>query len=160
MKKLNPTNAKKIAFAISKKIQPPEQRDFFLIHSQKVVNISKLIAKKINFGRDIFEIAGWIHDIGYSKNIKTHSRHTIPILHDLGYEIDNILKDCILNHGSDKKPKTIEGKIFQLADKLSIFDYDLLKIILQQETFPPSKETIAFLKTMSENSLKLLKNFN
>lgn len=159
MKKLDINQAKKIALEISQKINPPDHRDFILIHSEKVGKIAKLIAQKMNLDSDVFEIAGWVHDIGYSVNFENHADFAIPILNKLDYEVNNILEDCILNHGNKKNPKTTEGKIFQLADKFSIFDFDVVKTILKHDSFPPKKETIAFLKKMIEKSIYLLENF-
>lgn len=108
MKTLNIPEAKELALNISKQINPIDQRDFFLVHSNKVAKIAKMIAEKIGINSEIFEIAGWVHDIGYAKDIEKHSDFTIPILEELGYEINDILKDCILNHGNKKIPTTQE----------------------------------------------------
>lgn len=119
-----------------------------------------MIAQKIGINDDVFEIAGWVHDIGYSKNFENHADFAIPILQELGYEIDEILKDCILNHGNGKNPQTTEGKIFQLADKFSIFDSDVIKVILKHGTFPPKDDDVNFLKMMSDKTFKLLEGYS
>ena len=117
-----------------------------LVHSEKVGQVAIIIAKKLKINNKVFKIAGWVHDIGYFKNSDSHANSAIPILKELGYEVEEILKDCILNHGNEGKPKTTEGKIFQLADKFSIFDLDVIKIMLKHGTFPLKDENIAFLK--------------
>jgi len=157
MKILNLSDAKRICFNISKKIEPIDHRDFILVHSEKVGKVAKMIAKKIGIYNNIFEIAGWVHDIGYSKDYKNHADYAIPILQELGYEIDDILMDCVLNHGDKKNPQTTEGKIFQLADKLSIFDSDVIEVILKYGTFPLKNEDVNFLKMISDKAFKLLK---
>lgn len=160
MKILNVSEAKQIAKDIAKKISPPDNRDFFLVHSKKVGKVAQLIGQKIWIDSDVFIIAGWIHDIGYSKNLENHPDFAIPILHELWYDIDDTLKDCIVNHGNKKIPHTPEGKIFQLADKLSIFDYEIIEVILKHSTFPLKNDDIDFLKRMSENCFKLLENYS
>ncbi len=159
MKQLNLRKSKQIAIDISKKITPISRRDFFLVHSEKVGKVAKMIAQKIWLNNDVFEIAWWIHDIGYLKNIENHADFAIPILEELWYEINEILRDCILNHGNGKNPKTNEWKIFQIADKFSIFDQDIIKIMLKHGTFPLKNEDVNFLKMMSGNAFKLLENY-
>jgi hypothetical protein len=88
-----------------------------------------------------------------------HAEYTIPMLSNLWYEIDNKLEDCILNHGNNKTPTTLEGNIFQIADKLSIFDADIIELFLKYENFPMKKDGLDFLKTMAEKSFKLLEDF-
>lgn len=160
MKILNLSEAKQIAIDTSKKINPADHRDFFLVHSEKVGRVAKMIAQKLGIDNDVFEIAGWIHDIGYSKDFEHHADYTIPILQELGYGVDDILKDCILNHGGGKTPKTVEGKIFQVADKFSIIDPDVTEITLKYGTFPLKADDLNFLKMMSEKAFGLLKNFS
>ncbi len=160
MKTLNLSKAKQIAMDMSCKINPADQRDFFLVHSEKVGRVAKMIAQKLGIYSDIFEIAGWVHDIGYSVDFKHHADYAVPILKELGYEVSDVLEDCVLNHGSDKNPKTIEGKIFQVADKLSIFDQDVVEIILKYGSFPPKADDLSFLKMMSKEAFKLIEKFS
>lgn len=159
MKVLNLSEAMQIALNISRQIEPIDQRDFFLVHSEKVGKVAKMIAQKLDINSDMFEIAGWVHDIGYSKNFENHADYAIPILQELGYEVNEIIKDCILNHGNGKNPQTKEGKIFQLADKFSIFDSEIIEVILKHGTFPLKDDDVNFLKKMSEKSFKLLEDY-
>lgn len=159
MKILNLSEAKKIFLDISKNINPIDHREFLLIHSEKAGKVAKMIAQKLQINDEVFEIAGWIHDIGYSKNFENHADFAIPILEELGYEVNEVLKDCILNHGNKKIPKTVEGKIFQVADKFSIFDLEIIENMLKYGDFPPKSDDIDFLKKISEKSFELLKNF-
>lgn len=157
--KLTPTIAHQIALDYAPQIKPQRQGEFFLIHTTNVVKIAKIIAKKVNLDQDFFEIAGRVHDIGYVKDMEHHADHSLSILTDLWYEIDEKLKDCILNHGNQKSPTTLEGEIFQIADKLSIFDADIIELFLQHEDFPITKDGLEFLKAMSEKSFRLLEDF-
>jgi HD superfamily phosphodiesterase len=159
MKILNLSEAKQVALNIANNIEPIDHRDFFLVHSEKVGKVAKMIAQKIGIDDNIFEIAGWVHDIGYSKDLENHADYAIPILQELGYEVNETLKDCILNHGNGKNPQTLEGKIFQLADKFSIFDSDVIEVILKHGTFPLKADDVNFLKMMSEKAFKLLENY-
>ncbi len=160
MKTLTLSEAKKTALDVFAKIDSVELREFLLIHSEKVGKVAKIIAQKMKINYEMLEIAGWVHDMGYLKNFENHADFTIPILREMGYELNEILEDCILNHGNGKNPKTIEGRIFQVADKLSIFDADIIENMLKNEGLPLKDDDINFLKMMSENALKLVKNFS
>jgi len=159
-KALNLSEARKVALDVFEKIDSVELREFLLIHSEKVGKVAKIIARKMEINNEMLEIAGWVHDIGYLKNFENHADFTIPILKEMGFELNEVLEDCILNHGNGKNPKTIEGKIFQVADKLSIFDADIIENMLKNEGLPLKDDDINFLKMMSENALKLVKNFS
>ena len=156
--KLTPTLAHQIALDLAPQIKPEKQGEFFLIHTTNVVRVAKIIAKNLNLDEDFFEIAGRIHDIGYVKDMEHHADYSLSILTDLWYDTDPKLKDCILNHGNSKSPTTLEGRIFQIADKLSIFDASLIELFLQNEDFPITRDGLLFLKAMSEKSFKLLEN--
>lgn len=159
MKILNLSEAKRIALDVFAKIDP-EHGEFLMIHSEKAGKVAKMIAQKLHINDEVFEIAGWVHDIGYLKDFENHSDFAIPILKDMGYEINETLEDCILNHGNGKIPKTIEGKIFQVADKLSIFDSEIIEVVFRYGTFPPKSDDVEFLKMMSEKAFKLLEDFS
>ncbi|MEF2175384.1 MAG: HD domain-containing protein [Candidatus Absconditabacteria bacterium] len=151
--------AKQIAIENAKKIQDPQVREFTLIHSEKVGLIANLIGKKLGLKTDLFLIAGRVHDIGYSVDFDNHALLGVQMLQVAGYEVDELLKDCILNHGTHGNPKYYEGKIFQIADKLSIFDFDVVQVLLKYNDFPLKGEPIEFLKKMSNNALELIKKF-
>ena len=160
MKTLAAKEAKKIASDIFAKANLVDRGEFLLVHSEKVGRVAKMIAQKLEINDEVFEIAGWVHDIGYAKDFENHADFAIPILKELEHEVSDILEDCILNHGNGKSPKTTEGKIFQVADKLSIFDADIIEGILKNGSFPLKDDDINFFKMMSENALKLVKNFS
>jgi HD superfamily phosphodiesterase len=156
---LNSSEAKKIALDIFAKADIADRGEFLSVHSEKVGQVAKMIAQKLGINTDIFEIAGWVHDIGYAKNFENHADFAIPILKELDYGVNDVLEDCILNHGNGKSPKTTEGKIFQVADKLSIFDAEIIQIMLKNGSFPLKNNDIDFLKMMSSKAFELLEDF-
>jgi len=93
---------------------------YILLHSQFVIKAVKdLIEKKnLKFDLEQFEIAGYFHDVRYILEEEKHAEKSLEIVSEK-FILNKILEDCILNHGSSAKPQTQEGKIFQLADKLS-----------------------------------------
>lgn len=107
---------------------------FHYVHTKNVVNIIGLISKKFKLDIDKMQAIAWVHDIGYIvENTKDHAKDSINLLEKEKIKLDEVDKDCILNHGSDKTPQTKEGKIMQIADKLSVFDSDLIEILLKQK---------------------------
>jgi predicted hydrolase (HD superfamily) len=83
--------------------------------------MGKKLAIHSHFNPEFFEIAGRIHDIWYARDEKNHANESLNILKEKWYNIDSVLQDCIINHGSSKQPHTAEGRLFQLIDKLSFF---------------------------------------
>ena len=70
------------------------------------------------------------------------------------FEINEKLKDCILNHGSNGNPKTKEGKILQIAVKFNIIDKDFLRYLINGR-FKGNK--IEFLEYRANSAVKMLK---
>ena len=108
MKTLTPSIAQQIAKDIAPQITDKSMSEFFWAHSANVVKIAKILGKQQNIDIETLEIAGRIHDIGYCKNIDQHRDFAIPILEDLNYEVNDIIKDCILHHGFQDNPTTTE----------------------------------------------------
>lgn len=153
---MNNKEARAFALEIFDKLEDVLKKDFLLVHSEKVGLMADFIASHLNINNDIFIIAGWLHDIGSAIEDDNHAEHSISILEKRNIFIDPTLKDCILNHGNEGVPKTIEGKIFQLADKLSIFDLETIKVFINQGGIPMKNDYIEFLKTLSDKALFLL----
>ena len=72
----------------------------------------------------------------------------------------SIIEDCILNHGSSSKPKTQEGKIFQLADKLSIFYPEFVKQLIELEKQEAILSDDEILKKINKKLKKYLEIFS
>lgn len=96
------------------------------IHSECVIEACINMSINTELNKDIFIIAGWIHDIGRKLDKDSHHILSINFLKDLLKEnpqfvkIQNEIEDCILNHRADGNPKTIYGLIFKCADKVAL----------------------------------------
>lgn len=127
---------------------------FLYAHTKGVVEAAKLLAKRERLDGELLEISAWVHDIGYSlENEMPHAENSLKILEKEGFEIDDIMNDCILNHGNSGKPKIKEGELMQIADKISIINKDFLEILLKNKI---GKEEIEFIKIMFNKSLDML----
>jgi uncharacterized protein len=152
--KITVEKAREIYIMYLNKVNDKKLREFLLVHSLKVSEMAVLLGKIKGLDISVLEIAGLLHDIGYSINEENHSQHSLNILEEKNFEISEKLKDCILNHGGKGSPKTEEGKIFQMADKISIIDKDTLYIFLKDKVV--SNEEKEFIKIVVSKSLELL----
>ena len=98
------------------------------IHSMIVIDRCLLMASITNLDSTVFHIAGWIHDIGRKDDKEKHHVFGIKYLKQFlktHFEYryrEKEIKDCILNHRTGMMPKTMYGKIFQMADKIALLD--------------------------------------
>ena len=159
MRKLTVQIAKKIFRHYTLKIKDKDQKRFIFNHVEAVVETSKLLAKYTEADVKTLEIAGWVHDIGKSADREPHAEESLKIL-EKDFFVSEILKDCILNHGYLKHPKTIEGKILQSADKISILDRKILPIFLKNQNKSFNLDYLDMLEKITSQSMSLLKNYN
>ena len=158
MKKLTPEIAEKFAKEIFSKVDNSEDREFYLIHSKAVVNTAIILARNKTVNNDLLRIAGWLHDIGYVISEENHAEHSLEILEKEGFELNLILRDCILNHGSSGKPETEEGRIIKGADKVSILNPEVVDLFVKNSR-KLSKEELAFLNKMTSKALDFLRDY-
>ena len=100
------------------------QKELKILHSRCVFmavrDIIKLKGLEGQVDTEELEIAAWLHDTGYVLQKEDHAKYSLEMC-ERDFILDDNLRDCILNHGRKYKPRTREGKIIQLADKLSFF---------------------------------------
>ncbi len=105
---------------------PELEKQWNIIHSESIIEILNVIATNKNMNLEKFFSLAWLHDIGKIKSEKNHAEISLEMLKE-EFELDEIDKDCILNHGSSSEPKTKEGEIFRYADGLSLFTNESIK---------------------------------
>jgi HD superfamily phosphodiesterase len=156
MKELTIIKAKKLSkkYLLNKKLDP-----YHFIHTLKVVQAVKIISEGKKLDKNLLEICAWVHDIGYFKgNVPNsdprHSQNSIDLLIREGYNVTDKIKDCILNHGSQGKPKTKEGKILQIAVKFNIIDKDFLEYLINKNA---GGKEVEFLKKRMNSAIKMLR---
>lgn len=147
-------SAEKLSEELFRTIEDKKERDFFMLHSKQVADTACILAgDDLNLDINSLKIAGLLHDIGRTIQSDNHAEYSLKILEEKGYEVNDIIKDCILNHGRDKTPETKEGLLIQIADKASIFDKDTLKFIMKNTI---TEYEIKYLTKMSERGIGLL----
>ncbi len=100
------------------------------IHCGTVIEACLGMITHTNLEGEIFIIAGWLHDLGKIINKHNHHIESLRFLNEF-LELHKDykkwrceLEDCILNHRTGMKPKTLYGQIFQIADKVGLLNED------------------------------------
>ena len=149
--------AEKIAKESFGKIKNKENREYHLLHSALVKETVNTLSRYFDVDKKVLEIAALVHDIGYVIDPENHAEESLKIL-ERKFKVEKVLKDCILNHGFNKKPITLEGKIFQLADKLYVLNPKLVSYLLKYKN-TLKKEDFKFLRRIFDKALILFQKF-
>lgn len=115
-----------------------------MLHTLEVAQISRTIARALNLNEDLCEAIALGHDLGHtpfghageralnkvcSEGFK-HNEQSVRIVEILenngkGLNLTKEVRDGILNHQSDGKPFTLEGKIVKISDKIAYINHDI-----------------------------------
>jgi len=160
-KQLTPTLAEAFAKQKLQEIKDEEAREFQLSHTKAVVEAALILSGDKSIDKDALEAAAWLHDIGYTISRENHAEHSLKILEKEGFEINEKLKDCILNHGNSGNPISEEAKILKIADKASALNPEILKIFKKYSSSKSKEEKqkdMDFIKATTDKGLELLDN--
>jgi len=150
--KLNLAKAKTFAKRTFSKNFKGNRLDWMIKHSKIMEKLTD-ITSTTNINKEIVKQACWLHDIGRISNDKKHSEESIKIL-EKRFIVPEKLKDCIINHSPGKNPKTKEGKIIQILDKLSSFDPESTLKWMENEM--KTKKDFKWMENYFNNALKNL----
>lgn len=98
------------------------------IHSKCVVDACLGMVKNTDLNPVVFILAGWLHDLGKLIDKEQHHVESMKFMkkflnnHTQYKELEEVISDCILNHRTKGNPVTIYGQIFQVADKVALYD--------------------------------------
>ena len=129
-----------------------------LTHSLEVAQIARTIARSLRLNEDLTEAISLGHDVGHTpfghsgeaamNELTGHFAHNEQSLRvveflekeGVGLNLTFEVKDGILNHSGRHRPKTLEGRIVHLADRIAYLchDYDdsLRAGLLRPEDLP------------------------
>ncbi len=121
-----------------------------MTHTLEVSQISRTIAKALQLNEDLTEAIALGHDLGHTPfghagefilkegNIYHHAKQSLRIVEYLenegkGLNLTEDVKDGILKHSKGKSPlisdknmpRTLEGQIVRIADKIAYINHDL-----------------------------------
>ena len=115
-----------------------------MLHTLEVAQISRTIARALDLNEDLCEAIALGHDLGHTpfghageralnevcnEGFK-HNEQSVRIVEVLenngrGLNLTKEVRDGILNHQSDGKPFTLEGKIVKISDKIAYINRDI-----------------------------------
>jgi dGTPase len=149
-----------------------------LTHTLEVSQISRTIARSLRLNEDLVEAIAYGHDLGHTpfghagefilKESGTyhHAKHSLRVVEKLenegkGLNLTKETRDGILKHSKGKSPlitegnmpKTLEGEIVRIADKIAYINHDLEDAIragLLKESDIPQDIVKTLGKTKSE----------
>jgi len=110
------------------------------IHSECVIETCLHMIINTHLHKEILIIAGWIHDLGRKIEKENHHIISLDALKEFLLENKELniyekeLEDCIKNHRSNGKQKTIYGLIFKCADKIALHHNKWLKYKEEKKT--------------------------
>lgn len=109
----------------------PEKRKEYACHVQYVALIGVRLAAEYAVDRDVIEIACLLHDLGRDRELpgEDHAQTSRRLAEDvlarssLSPEQLQMIYACILTHGSEEVPESIEQQIVRSADAGSKVEY-------------------------------------
>jgi HD superfamily phosphodiesterase len=133
-----------------------------LTHTQRVVEKAKELAEQsalTDSEKQILTLATWLHDIGYTKNIKNHEEESVIIAKDFLSEHQYPQKnmdavcDLILATKMDYEPKTTLEKIIRDADCAHIGSKNYIEVseLLRKEWELTCNKTLTEMEWLNEN---------
>ncbi len=115
-----------------------------LTHTLEVAQIARTISKALFLNEDLTEAIALGHDLGHTpfghsgedvlnrlcKGGFDHSEQSVRIVEVLekdgkGLNLTKEVRDGILNHQSSGHPKTLEGQVVRLSDKIAYLNHDV-----------------------------------
>lgn len=115
-----------------------------LTHTLEVAQNARTIARALQLNEDLTEAMALGHDLGHTpfghagertlNEISTkgfhHNEQSIRVVEilekkGLGLNLTKEVRDGILNHQTKCMPKTLEGKIIRLSDKIAYVNHDI-----------------------------------
>ncbi|MCR4909559.1 MAG: deoxyguanosinetriphosphate triphosphohydrolase [Lachnospiraceae bacterium] len=115
-----------------------------LTHTLEVSQIARTVAKALDLNVDLTEAIALGHDLGHtpfghageralnrvSKGGFIHAKQSLRVVDFLerdgrGLNLTHEVRDGILNHGTESRPETLEGRIVRLTDKIAYMHHDM-----------------------------------
>lgn len=115
-----------------------------LTHTLEVSQIARTIAKTLRLNESLTEAIALGHDLGHTpfghsgeyilneicKDGFAHYEQSVRVVEVLekkgrGLNLTKEVRDGILNHGSERMPSTLEGKIVRFSDKIAYINHDI-----------------------------------
>lgn len=151
-----------------------------LTHTLEVAQIARTISRGLRLNEDLTEAIALGHDLGHTPFGHTgervlnkispygfhHNEQSVRVVellerHGRGLNLTKEVRDGIKNHRSAFMPKTLEGKIVRLSDKIAYINHDIddaLRAGILREEDLPSKYTDIVGHSVTERIDSMVKN--
>ncbi|MGN1100400.1 MAG: deoxyguanosinetriphosphate triphosphohydrolase [Christensenellales bacterium] len=114
-----------------------------LTHTLEVSQIARTISRALRLNEDLTEAIALGHDLGHTpfghagertlNKLTGHFTHNeqslrvVEVLEEdgMGLNLTELVRDGILNHTSKGNPKTLEGKVVSLSDRIAYINHDI-----------------------------------
>jgi dGTPase len=119
-----------------------------LTHTLETTGISRAVARALRLNEDLTEAIGLGHDLGHtpfghagenaldevvhelSGRRFRHNEHSLRVVDVLerdgrGLNLTAEVRDGILNHTGETEPRTLEGKVVRLVDRVAYINHDI-----------------------------------
>jgi dGTPase len=119
-----------------------------LTHTLETTGISRGVARALGLNEDLVEAIGLGHDLGHTPFGHTgedcldellrrhfgrgfrHNEHSLRVVDRLerdgrGLNLTEEVRDGILNHTGPTEPRTLEGKIVRIVDRVAYINHDI-----------------------------------
>ncbi len=113
-----------------------------LTHTLEVAQIARTISRALRLNEDLTEAIALGHDLGHTPfghageralqffTHFEHNEHSLRVVDSLEYDFKGMnltveVRDGILNHTSKGKPKTLEGEVVSLSDRIAYINHDI-----------------------------------
>lgn len=115
-----------------------------MTHTLDVAQIARTISRILNLNEDLTEAIALGHDLGHTpfghagertlcdltNGEFSHEKQSLRVVdllenNGLGLNLTFEVRDGILNHNSSGNPKTLEGKVVHLADRIAYLNHDI-----------------------------------
>lgn len=110
-----------------------------IIHCGSVLHACIGFIQDTNIDQVPFILSAWVHDLG--KLIDKEMHHEKSIVYWEKFlekypeytEQDELVRECILTHRTGGEPKSLHAKIFQIADKVALYNDEFLEFKRKQK---------------------------
>jgi dGTPase len=119
-----------------------------LTHTLEATGISRTVARALRLNEDLTEAIGLGHDLGHSPfghageaaldgalqarfdRPFRHNEHSLRVVDHLerdgqGLNLTNEVRDGILNHTRETPPRSLEGRIVRIVDRVAYINHDI-----------------------------------
>ncbi len=145
-----------------------------MTHTLEVVQIARTIARALRLNEDLTEAIALGHDLGHtpfghtgegvldalSRQGFSHHAQSLRVVDVLeregkGLNLTEQVRDGIINHRTSGEPKTLEGQVVRLSDKIAYVNHDIQDALQSGDLTPKMLPKALFARLGQTNSQRI-----